>query len=158
MAESENKLLLQIRQQHFQFEQPLWERDWIKWYRLYLAMFPCFFSQWLSYIKSASHLFICSWAHSGPMMGIILLNHYCPLMNKKMKRNKTNPTLSIGAAPPTESPQQEGMRVTPQVFASCSRQDPSSVRWVNCHSTDMYFLQSTKCCYICGLLFSIRVR
>nr|KAF6473090.1 ADAM metallopeptidase with thrombospondin type 1 motif 9 [Rousettus aegyptiacus] len=53
------------------------------------------------------------WAHSGPMMGIILLNHYCPLMNKK-KRNKTNPTLSIGAVPPTESPQQEGMHVTPQ--------------------------------------------
>lgn len=31
-----------------------------------------------------------------------------------MKRNKTNPTLSIGAAPPQESPQPEDMRVTPQ--------------------------------------------
>lgn len=71
-------------------------------------------------------------------MGIILLNHCYPLMNKK-KRNKTNPTLSIGAALPTESPQQEGIHVTPQVFASCLSGEPTSVRWVkvNCRATKM---------------------
>lgn len=106
-----------------------------------------FFLRCLSSIQSTSDFFICSWAHSGPMMGIILLSHYCPLMNKK-RRNKPNPTLSIGSAPPTESPRQDGVPVTPQVFASCLSRDPTSMRpgQVNCHAAGMQIvhrLQST---------------
>lgn len=71
-------------------------------------------------------------------MGIILLNHYCPLTSKWMQSNRTNRTSSIGTAPGTEGPQREGMRVTPQVFPSCASRAPSSVRWVSGKTTKIY--------------------
>lgn len=122
----------------------------------YLAMFH--FSP-LPVVKfyqiDLSSLFICSWEHSGPTMGITLLNHCCPSMNKKMKRNRTNHTLSIGTAPYTESPQQEGVHVTPQVFTSCSSQVPSSVRWGGGSTTEMYLFHKLQSATIYVVSYSV---
>lgn len=96
-----------------------------------VSTFKCFI-----FMKSISPLFLCSWAHSGLKMGIILLSHCCPWMNQKMKMNKTNPMLSTGSAPPTKSPPQKGLRATPQVSMSSFSRDPTPVMG-HCPAADM---------------------
>lgn len=59
-----------------------------------------------------------------------------------MKRSRTNPTLSIGAVPLRGSPQQEGVPVTPQVFASRLNTD-AVLTWVHGHTARM---QPLFCC------------
>lgn len=65
--------------------------------------------------------------------------------------------LSIGAAPHTGSPPQEGMHVPPQVFASCFSRDPTSVGWVSCYKV-VALSHATKHYHIHCVLFGIQVR
>lgn len=58
----------------------------------YVALFHCpFSSQWLSYIKSTSHLSLFVARHFGPMMEIILLNHLLSIDEQEDEEAQNKP-------------------------------------------------------------------